>query len=194
MVASKLILITFDYQYITTMKKTFFIFPIFFFFILTAYSTTEDKKESISHDGVERSYIVHLPKNYNTKNNYPLIIAMHGGKGQAKIFNRSTNYRFNQLADEENFIVVYPQGINKSWNDNNKRNEYGKARTENIDDVGFISKLIDKLVLTYHADSNNVFACGISNGGLMSATLATKLGCMFTVALPPDAVTSSCTM
>jgi len=116
-----------------------------------------------------------LPDNYSENKTYPLVIALHGGNGKAKKFNKSTKGRFNKLSNEEEFIVVYPQGIDKSWNDNNKRNPYGEARTQNIDDVGFIAKMISTLESKYSIDSANIFACGISNGGLMSATLATKL-------------------
>jgi polyhydroxybutyrate depolymerase len=79
------------------------------------------------------------------------------------------------LSDSEAFILVYPQGIDKSWNDNANRNPYGEARVDNIDDVGFIEKMITILEAEYSIDNTNIFACGISNGGLMSATLATKL-------------------
>lgn len=135
----------------------------------------KDKEESLTHDGRVRTFFVHLPKNYSEENNYPLVIALHGGSGVAKKFNRSTNLRFNRLADEENFIVVYPQGVGKSWNDHPEREKRGEARRLNIDDVGFISKMIDYLDARYPVDIENVFACGISNGGLMSATLAADL-------------------
>jgi len=135
----------------------------------------EDEKGSIMHNGRVRDFLIHLPENFNSFKTYPLVIALHGGNGKAKRFNRSTRYRFNELADEENFIVVYPQGIDRSWNDHKDRNSFGKARKENVDDVGYISKLIDHLINKYQADPQRVFACGISNGGLMSATLAAKL-------------------
>lgn len=154
------------------MKKILFISILISFCLNFSFSQV---KESLIHDGYLRTWLTHLPKNYQENKTYPLIIALHGGNGKAKKFNKSTKGRFNELSDEEGFIVVYPQGIDKSWNDNNKRNSYGKARSLNIDDVGFIAKMISKLENQYSIDSSNIFACGISNGGLMSATLATKL-------------------
>ena len=133
------------------------------------------KKESLYHGDIKRSWLIHLPADYNEANDYPLVIALHGGGGSAKQLERSTNKRFNELANTENFIVVYPQGIKKSWNDNPNRDINGYARKENIDDVGFISKMIDDLEQRYHIDSDAIFACGISNGGLMSQTLALEL-------------------
>ena len=159
------------------MKKLLIVIITFIGIIFSSYtySMYPDKGQSIVHDNLKRTYFVHLPKNYNPKNTYPLVIGLHGGGGKAKWFNSGTNYRFNELADLEGFIIIYPQGIGKSWNDNKNREAKGKAREENIDDVGFISKLIDELEKQYSIDSTAIFACGISNGGLMSATLAAKL-------------------
>ncbi len=135
----------------------------------------QDIKESLEHDGRQRTFLVHLPKDYSEEKTYPLVIALHGGSGQAKVFNRGTGFRFNSLADEEGFILVYPQGVGKSWNDHPEREKRGKARKLNIDDVGFISAMIDDLASRYAVDITNVFACGISNGGLMSLTLGADL-------------------
>ena len=152
------------------------LFFLFLFISGVGFATEgrKDKKESLTHDGLKRTYLVHLPQNYDPQGSYPLVFALHGGNGTAKRFNRSTRGRFNELSDEENFILVYPQGIKKSWNDNPKRNQKG-ARKLNIDDVGFFKKLIEKLEADYAIDSNNIFACGISNGGLMSQTLVSEI-------------------
>ncbi len=129
----------------------------------------------ITHNGYTRSWLTHIPKNYSAVKKYPLVIALHGGGGSAKQLMNRTKRRFNKLADTEGFIVVYPQGVKKSWNDNNKRDQNGFARKMNIDDVGFISKMISTLQSNYNINNNAVFACGISNGGLMSQTLAMEL-------------------
>ena len=132
-------------------------------------------KETLVHDNYKRMWLTHLPKNYSEKKSYPLVIALHGGGGTAKQLMTNTRKRFNKLADNEGFIVVYPQGVKKSWNDNNTRDTNGFARKENIDDVGFIEKMIAHLESHYTIKSNAIFACGISNGGLMSQTLAMEL-------------------
>ena len=159
------------------MKPFHFFIVVVSFVLFSSFSSEllKDKKETLVHDGIKRSYLVHLPKNYTPTKTYPLVLALHGGSGTAKRFNRSTRNRFNELADEEGFILVYPQGVQKSWNDNNKRNQLGAARKQNIDDVGFIRKMIEKLESNYPIQSKNIFSCGISNGGLMSQTLAAQL-------------------
>ncbi|VAV84603.1 hypothetical protein MNBD_BACTEROID02-1248 [hydrothermal vent metagenome] len=155
------------------MTKYFFILAFNLSFIFSAFA--QIRHGEITHGGYVRTWLTYLPKNYSEAKTYPLVIALHGGGGTAKQLMTSTKKRFNTLADTEGFIMVYPQGAEKSWNDNNKRDQNGFARKENIDDVGFISKMISKLQSEYNINDDAVFACGISNGGLMSQTLAMEL-------------------
>ena len=145
------------------------------FFILCFSISFSQINESLIHDGYERTWLTIIPKDYSDKKSYPLVIALHGGGGTAKQLMNNTRRRFNQLANQDGFIVVYPQGVKKSWNDNNKRDTNGFARKENIDDVGFIEKMIEQLESKYKINNNATFVCGISNGGLMSQTLAMDL-------------------
>ena len=125
----------------------------------------------IQHEGRERLYLVHLPPDKFLDQPIPLLFCIHGGGGDAKGMIGFTRGRFNELADQEGFIVVYPQAVEKNWNDGRK-GDFATAIKENIDDVGFISKIIDKLGLRYKIDDQAIFACGMSNGGFMSARLA----------------------
>jgi polyhydroxybutyrate depolymerase len=85
---------------------------------------------------------------------------------------RLTKGRFNELADRDGFFVVYPQGIDKSWNDG-RPDRISGAHRKGIDDVGFFRALIEHLSAAYPIDSKRIFVTGISNGGLMSF----RLGC-----------------
>jgi polyhydroxybutyrate depolymerase len=85
---------------------------------------------------------------------------------------RLTKGRFNELADRDGFFVVYPQGIDKSWNDG-RPDPISGAHRKGIDDVGFFRALIEHLAAAYPIDSKRIFVTGISNGGLM----AFRLGC-----------------
>ena len=64
-------------------------------------------------------------------------------------------YDFDLLADRQGFIVVYPQGYEGHWNDCKVRGPYG-AKLENIDDVGFLHALVDRLVTDHNADPARV--------------------------------------
>jgi polyhydroxybutyrate depolymerase len=134
--------------------------------------------DSFSHDGFERTFVVHLPSNYyqsNTK--FPLVLGLHGGGGSAEQFEAQTE--LNEKSDAESFIIVYPEGREnpnlpvKTWN-------AGKccaqnASTRNTDDVGFISKLIDHMISEYKTDAKKVYATGHSNGAMMCYRLADEL-------------------
>lgn len=104
----------------------------------------------------------------------PLLIVLHGGGGTGEKMEKLTRGGFNTLADREDFIVVYPDGVEKHWNDGREVQSW-RSHRENIDDVGFISALIDHLSEELNIDKKRVYAVGISNGGMMSQRLACDL-------------------
>ena len=104
----------------------------------------------------------------------PLVIALHGGGGSGIGMVALTLGGFNVLSERERFIVVYPDGIGKNWNDGRGLLRY-RAQRENIDDVGFISALIDHLAKKYNIDRKRVYITGMSNGAIMSYRLACEL-------------------
>ncbi|WP_319500814.1 prolyl oligopeptidase family serine peptidase [uncultured Draconibacterium sp.] len=122
-------------------------------------------------DGLERNYELFVPENYSEGKDYPVVFILHGGGGRAGRMPRFTNYRFNELAERDGFIAVYPNGYKKGWNDGD-RDTLAVARRLNIDDVGFFDVMIDDLDKKLSIDRERVFACGISNGGFMVQRLA----------------------
>ena len=104
----------------------------------------------------------------------PLVLLLHGGGGTGEGMEKLTLGGFNRLADREGFVVVYPDGIEKHWNDGRGLEAY-RAHRENMDDVGFISTLIDHLIKISKVDPNRIYAAGISNGGQFSQRLACEL-------------------
>jgi len=145
----------------------------------------EDKLCSIIHDGLKRTYLLHIPANLDTSKSIPLLIALHGGHGTGMHMIQLTKGGFDILADKENFIVVYPNGIGRNWNDGrlNMPASY-KAHNRNIDDVGFISALIDNLVKTKNVNVKRVYITGMSNGALMTQRLAIELSDKIAAAVP----------
>src|SRR5438552_341741 len=133
-----------------------------FSLLLIVLCITFSNADTIIADGLERSYIVHLPAGFDIKKQAPVVLALHGGGGKAKGMNKLTG--FNNISDKYGFIVIYPDGIDKQWNDG--RNDF--HLNDKINDVKFISSLIDTLKRLYNIDSNRVYATGISNGGIMT--------------------------
>lgn len=112
-----------------------------------------------------RRWIVHLPTNYNPETQYPLYINMHGFTSNG---NQQSSYsRFNLTANEKGAIVVYPDGVAKRWNSG-----INFGIESNVDDVEFLSILIDRMVLIYNADPIKVYSIGFSAGGFMSYRMA----------------------
>ncbi|MDY6821925.1 MAG: PHB depolymerase family esterase [Deferribacterota bacterium] len=135
-----------------------------------------DHTGSITWEGLERTYLVHIPPSYGKNKSMPLLIALHGGGGTSKSMVNITEGGLNTLADKEGFIVVYPDGFDKHWNDGRSREETRyKTQEENIDDVGFISTLISYFIKELNIDSKRVYVTGMSNGAMMSYRLACEL-------------------
>ncbi len=129
--------------------------------IVSIISIAQNKKEFILIDSKSRSYSIHLPTNYNTLKTYPLVFVLHGGLGAGDKLIKSS--KFTALSDKENFISVYPNGIKKSWAD--ARN-VTKASRMGVNDVKFISELVDKIAYKYSVNKEKIYAVGISNGDL----------------------------
>ena len=182
------------------MPKTRFLF--FCFGICFLYSITGCRKKqsppgdqfrissNITVDGRQRTYVLNLPPNYYDINDFPLVIGLHGGGGSGDQFEASTG--LTSKANAAGFIVVYPDGVQgtgllkaRTWNAGSCC-DY--ASSNNINDVKFISELIDKLVAEYKINPKKVYATGHSNGGMLSYRLACELSNKI-AAIAPNAST-----
>ena len=123
---------------------------------------------SIISSGIEREYIVYIPKSYDRSKPTALVISLHGAGGWPK--QQMDLSRWNALADRERFIVVYPSGTTgggpRIWHTDGA----GEKR-----DVRFISDLIDSMEQRYNIDPRRIYANGLSNGGGMSFILSCRL-------------------
>lgn len=127
-------------------------------------------------DGQRRTYHVHTPKSYTGKTPLALVLAFHGGGGNGRNMEQMSG--FSGKADRENFIVVYPNGLGRLENILLTWNAGGccdYAMEQNVDDVKFVSALIDKLSRDYSVDKKRVYATGFSNGALLSHRLAAEI-------------------
>ena len=125
----------------------------------------------IESSGQVRSYLLYVPKTYQSTTPMPLVISIHGfAEWPAHQMDIS---RWNELADVDGFMVVYPSGTGfpLRWN------THGPVGTavDPMNEVLFISDLIDKLEQEYNVDRTRIYANGLSNGGGMSYLLACKL-------------------
>ena len=118
------------------------------------------------HNGVTREYILYIPE--DLPEDSALVIGMHGYTSSPWTF--KDNFGWDKVADENKFIMCYPQGANEVYNDYSHWN--ARLTLSTVDDVGFISELALHLAEEYKLDKDTIFATGFSNGGYMAYTLA----------------------
>jgi polyhydroxybutyrate depolymerase len=116
-----------------------------------------------------RTYEIYTPSSYNPSHPMPLVLVFHGDDGSGRSIADVT--RFNELAQKAGFIAVYPNGIDSSWN---LRGSHRSALT-NIDDVSFVSALLDRIEQTRSIDTQRIYATGFSRGAILVQDLACEL-------------------
>ena len=136
---------------------------------------------TIMHKGLKRTYHLYVPERYDSKNPAALVFVLHGGGGTGNRMGKFTGV--SALADHHGFIAIYPNAVEKHWNDGRDLEDY-RSNRENIDDVGFISALIDTIASRYNLDHKRVYVTGISNGAMMSFRLACELTDKITAIAP----------
>ena len=110
-------------------------------------------EKTITVNQLERTYLVYTPR--RAAGSLPLVLVLHGGGGTARQMERYT--RFNRLADREQFLVCYPQGVKKNWNDG-RGVDHIPAQRDNIDDVGFLREVVAAIGRDHELDQSRVFA------------------------------------
>ena len=116
----------------------------------------------------ERSYFEYIPP--GLPDGAPLIVVLHGSVMNGGMMRIASGYRFDELADRKHFAVVYPSGYRGHWNDCRTKANFS-AKREQVDDVGFLSALVDRMVEQHHIDPARVYLVGYSNGGHMAFRL-----------------------
>jgi len=142
-----------------------------------------------------RPYILHVPPGYDGRVRLPLVIVFHGGGGNKEAARLQTCPNqdladpgcLDRLADAEGFFVVYPDGTFGSPLARNFRvfNAGGGilgyaciedvACEQGVDDVGYVSDLIDDVERSVRVDPARIYATGLSNGGALCYRLACQL-------------------
>jgi polyhydroxybutyrate depolymerase len=136
---------------------------------------TYKRELNISVAGQNRSYLLHIPKGFNQRNNLPLVVVLHGAFATAGQIEKQSG--FSNLADREGFLVAYPNGafglfgFFQLWNAGHC---CGKAQSDNIDDVGFLVNVINDIKAQFNVDSSRIYMVGFSNGGMLTYLFAAE--------------------
>src|ERR1051326_3084675 len=127
---------------------------------------------SITSDGVQRTYRLHVPRAYDPHKMTPLVLSMHGYTDHAAT--QEQHFSQSSQADREHFLVVYPQATNRTDNGEPEWATEGQY-SPTVNDVLFISDLLTTLQQQLCVDAQRIYAIGFSNGGGMANLLACKL-------------------
>jgi polyhydroxybutyrate depolymerase len=143
------------------------------------------QSRTLEVDGVTRSYRLHLPA--ELADDPALVVMMHGGGGSARQAERA--YGWNDPADTAGFVVVYPDGLGRTWNAGDC---CGGARRDGVDDVAFISALVDELQREFDVAADRTFATGMSNGAMMAYRLACETELFAAIAPVAGTIVTAC--
>jgi polyhydroxybutyrate depolymerase len=138
----------------------------------------------LGFNGVRRSYLVHIPSGYDPEKPFPLVVVIHGAFDTARGIEKFSG--FSMLADRENFVVLYPNGMGlfgylQHWNAGHC---CGKAANDNWDDVGFLAAAIEDVQARLKIDADRIYMVGFSNGGMLTYRFAAEKGDMLAAAAP----------
>lgn len=121
---------------------------------------------TLTHNNLERTYEIFVPQSYSAEEAVPLMVVLHGAGGTG--WGMAQSVEFNAVAEEENFIVAYPDAIDTRWSYLDVPID---DRDANADDLGFIHAMIDTLSEEYSINENRIYVVGFSNGGIMAGRL-----------------------
>jgi len=143
----------------------------------------------ISSGGVSRQFRLFIPESYDSTVATPVVVNFHGVTSYAEQQEAFSGMRTK--AAEEGFIAVHPDGIANSWNAGPC---CGTAAQTGVDDVGFVSDLLDHLESLVCVDQRRVYATGMSNGGFMTHRVACEISDRFAAiaSVTGGNVTSGC--
>lgn len=153
------------------MKYIYSLIVLFVSFCCTLYAQDKAVSEDINVDGTTRNMLVYAPA--DLPENAPLLISLHGMNQDAAY--QQTQTAWESIAKSEKFVVVYPNGIDRSWD----------IQTEtNNRDLNFLSVIIDEMVERYKVNTSRVYLSGFSMGGMMTYFAANHMTDKFAAFAP----------
>jgi len=137
---------------------------------------TYEVPTDITYKLARRSFLLHIPPGKAPDEPLPLVVVLHGAFSTAHQTEVETG--FSELADRENFLVVYPEGIGlfgllQHWNAGHC---CGKAAADEVDDVAFVAKTIATTIERMNVDRQRIYMAGMSNGGMLTYRYAAEKG------------------
>jgi polyhydroxybutyrate depolymerase len=122
--------------------------------------------------GGDRPVKLEVPASYDSKVATPLLLLLHGYGASGAV--QAFYLGYQQYVDTGGFLFAAPDGTTnadgkKFWNASDACCDFEKT---GVDDVAYITSLIDDISATYNVDSKRIYLIGHSNGGFMSYRMA----------------------
>ena len=129
---------------------------------------------STTFDNLSRSYHIYVPASYSDTEPIPIVFNLHGGASTAIGYLNSIG-NMRPIADTANFIIIYPQATTDSSGNPTWHLGGENSKSTSVDDVGFVSHIIDEVSSIYSVDLERVYVTGFSNGGYLAYEIACLL-------------------
>lgn len=129
---------------------------------------------TVVHDEIQRRYLLYVPESYDGVQALPLVISIHGFASSPQ--QQADISKWNEVADEHGFFVVYPRGTGFPLRWNSGQHILGE---QGADDVGFITAMLDQIETDFCIDSARIYVNGLSNGAGMSNRLICEMADRF---------------
>ncbi|MDF3064969.1 MAG: putative secreted esterase [Polyangiaceae bacterium] len=131
---------------------------------------------TLQSGGTNRTYLLHVPPGYDGSKPLPLVLDVHGYTSFAS--EQMMRSKWDKMADKEGFVLIEPEGVNKSWNAGSC------CGGNNQDDVKYFRDVVAKATADLCIDKKRVYVSGHSNGGAMTHRLACEAADIFAAAAP----------
>jgi len=131
---------------------------------------------NLDSGGMNRSYLLHIPPGYDGTKPLALVFDVHGYSSFAS--EQLMRSKWDKMADQEGFVLIDPEGVNKSWNAGSC------CGGNNQDDVKYFRDVVTKATAELCIDEKRVYVSGHSNGGAMAYRLACEAADIFAAAAP----------
>jgi polyhydroxybutyrate depolymerase len=141
--------------------------------------------QSIEWAGTTRTFNVYRPQGLSDA--APLVVMLHGGFGSGA--QAEGSYHWDAEADKGHFLVAYPDGQGRAWNAGSC---CGNPSEANLDDVGFISAVVDTIKGQASVDAARVYATGMSNGAMMALRMACETDLFAAIAPVAGTLVTDC--
>lgn len=130
-------------------------------------STETRQVITVASEGRQRQVIVHRPSAVAPAAGYALVVMLHGGLGSAS--QAESSYGWDALSETAGFVVAYPDGVDRTWNAGSC---CGGAQRADVDDVAFLTEVVDQISELMPIDDSRRYLTGMSNGAMMTYRMA----------------------